>query len=98
VRDSESCNAVHYANDAYARAETMRLRYPQRAYNRSHQFADYIRDNMDGFPESVATSFWVGIVYRWLDKPMHGEENMFVEAKEELGRLNDERRREWVVS
>lgn len=88
----DSCNAIYYANDAYASAEDMRLRYPRRAYNRSLQFADYMKDAADDWPACVSTSFWFGCVFHWLDHPMECEDDTFLDAKEELRRLHEERR------
>ena len=87
----------HYGNDAYARAEAMRLMYPPKPSTRSSQFAAFIAEAAETWPESVAAAMWVGCVYRWLDRPLHNEVDLVAAAREELDRLNDERRGVWVV-
>lgn len=76
------------ANAAYANAEHMKFLYPRKPSTRSGQFAAYMDECMDGFPESVKVPFWIGCVYRWLDHPMVGEEELFLDAAEELERLS----------
>lgn len=78
-------------NDEY-RQQTM-AENRARAYSRSLQFADYLKDAAAEWPAGVAIPMWIGCVYRWLDHPMAGEEETFAEAEKELERLNDERRR-----
>ena len=92
MRESEMYNGEYYSNDAMARVEDMRLRYPRRAYNRSLQFADYMKDAAADWPESVATSMWFGCVLRWLGHPCGGEEETFRDAAEEIARLREERK------
>jgi phenylpropionate dioxygenase-like ring-hydroxylating dioxygenase large terminal subunit len=65
--------------------------YEQRAYSRSRQFADYLRDASDDWPLCALVPFWFGCVWRWLDHPMASEDEMFAEARQELQRLSEAR-------
>jgi hypothetical protein len=94
MRESEMFWGEAYADAGKTIAEALRLRYPRRSYNRSLQFADYLKDLVDSWydiPEYARIPFWFGCVHRWLDHPCEGEREMFEDAIEELTRLRMER-------
>ena len=80
------------ADAAYSMVEHMKFLYPKKPSTKAGQFAAYMEECMDGVPLEVIP-YWMGCVFRWLERPLVGEEDMFSDAISELRRLQGERRR-----
>jgi hypothetical protein len=87
-----SIHAESEANEAYTRVENLRFLYPRpEPFTRSQQFASYMENAAEDWPECVGTSFWIGCVGRWIDHGLESEDEMFAEARQELQRLREAR-------